>query len=746
MTRRPPGGQGGGGGGARPRLVFGAGGEAQIEVGARYPSRGKGVGTLSTVDDAGAGGDVGGGPPLDDGTAGPAVAPGYVDRVEILEQQVRQLTSRLAGWVEAQLIRAVDDRRNEMKVLRSELQLVVNEQLAGARAEVASLVNVEARRLEAGQEQLGERLDAMATRASEAVATTVALAGSASTEPERVDRLEALVSRALSELAAVKAAGDAVPDDARLDAFEQRVKAAMGRLSDSVEGRLVEVTSSREAELMARLDHLEHEASAVLDGSTTAQQSAQAARDHAELLEKQVKAALARLEEAVDARVADLGTVRDADVVAHRAGEVAHAEGLASLRAEVGAVQERADALEQRVKAAIGRLAESVEARVAGVTAATPADVVAVREEIEEAFASQLRDARAEISTAVADAHRRFLVSVDTLEERMSTLADESAAVRAALGDVVAVQETVSSDGRRIEALEVHTRRTDARLGEVVDAKLSELAGQRGADIDGLQRQFRAALDAHLTATRAEVTLALGEYREQLAAAVADLARRRDDLAALGARLDESRAEMSRVASLTGKLGQVQDQIQGTVATVAQRVEFLASTAAGEGGSLAPLRSDVRQLQAQVADLAEALAEAQARRRPPSVAKKPPPPSPPAPATAPARKVAAPAKTVAAPAKKVTPPAKKVVPAKKVAAPARKVAAPAKKVAAAARKVVVPAPPAVPAPLPRARKSAMAEAVAIARAATAAPSRKAAPAAKKTASAPKAPAARRRVQ
>src|SRR4051794_6949867 len=98
--------------------------------------------------------------PVDEArSAGPMAG---VDRRGALEPRVHGLTSRLASWVESQLVQALDDRRDDMTALRSELQAVVNEELDGFRAESASVVAVATLRLEAAQKQLGERLDEVA--------------------------------------------------------------------------------------------------------------------------------------------------------------------------------------------------------------------------------------------------------------------------------------------------------------------------------------------------------------------------------------------------------------------------------------------------------------------------------------------------------------------------------------------------------------------------------------------------------
>ena len=62
-----------------------------------------------------------------------------LDRLDVLEQQVRQLTGRLAGWVEAQLVQAIDERRDDLQALRAELQLMVSERVAGLRTETGSV-------------------------------------------------------------------------------------------------------------------------------------------------------------------------------------------------------------------------------------------------------------------------------------------------------------------------------------------------------------------------------------------------------------------------------------------------------------------------------------------------------------------------------------------------------------------------------------------------------------------------------
>ena len=603
--------------------------------------------------------EAGGSPgPLESGVA-------EVDKLDALEEQVHQLAVRLAGWVEAQLVQAVDTRRADMRALRSEI-----------------LSSVDAR---------------------------------------------------LAETATAPGADD-VP--ARIEGFEQRVKAAMGRLTDSVETRLAETTAAREAELEAlrttlgdRIDRLERDEAAAGESLAALRLSSRAATERMEALEQQVKAAVGRLEKSVEARV-------DGLVVQVAAA----ADGVTALQAEADAGPARAELLEQRVRSAMGRLAESVEARLAEVVAARPAELAAVRTELERAvtqqatelrteietvaaatrarasqvqerldaieqlhrdadqrFAAmaeaklaalrhdleetvtqQVREARTEIGTAVADAHRRFVVSVDELDERMTVATEQAAAAQAALARVEALPDAVASDGVRIEALEEHTRRTDARLGELVDAKLAELAASRVAEMAEARDQLRASVDAHLADTRAEVAFSLAEGRTEVAAGIHQVEQAVAAVDALSARVDgaaagvaEGRAEVAAaLAALDRRAAEAEDQIRRQVDELAVQVGALVKTASTEGGVLAPLRSDIRMLQVQLAELAEVVEQLRPKRKVAAPVKKAPrrvlPPPPP-----PAAKVAArPAKkVVAAPVKKVA--AKKAPAAKKSAASRR---------------------------------------------------------------------------
>jgi len=214
----------------------------------------------------------------------------------------------------------------------------------------------------------------------------------------------------------------------------------------------------------------------------------------------------------------------------------------------------------------------------------------------------------------VADAHRRFVISVDGLEE------------------------AASSARERIEALEVHTRRTDARLTELVDAKLAEVAGAPVAAlaemrtvVDGLRTHLHAALDAHLVATREDVARALDGSLGQLSSRAAELEEAAASVEA-GLRAAEQRIVETADAN-DRRLTAAQEESQETLAGVVARVDGLVRAAAAEAGALAPLRSDVRHLKAQVAELADLVAELRPKRKAP--AKKAP-----APAAAPAAKKA----------------------------------------------------------------------------------------------------------
>lgn len=649
-----------------------------------------------------------------------------VDRLQALEQQVRQLTSRLAGWVEAQLVQAVEDRRNDMKALRSELQLIVNEQLAGIRAESASVLSVATRRLEVGQEQLSERLDGVADRAAEAAQNAAAVTGSASSEARRLDLVEEQLDQRLARLndelhGQVRVAAER--HRAELDALraelqslvareperpvpsggdnglEQRVRSAMSRLSESMEAKLAEVAAARTAELDQvraaldaategmgdRVDGVARQVSTATDGVAALRSDVDEGAARAVALEQRVKSAVGRLTDSVEGRLGELSTVGKADldvlraevqkVLAQQATEIRTelAGATTALRARSTETKERLDALEDRQRQAGDRVEELVEAKLAEIVDRRRGELDELKGELQDSLARQLGESRSQIGTAVSDAHRRFLLSVERLDERMTALAEQVVGVASS---VETLNETVASDGHRIEALELHTRRTDARLTDLVESKLSELAGRQATDFDALRAQVRGVLDDHLAETQAEVLSTLAEGRQELAD-------QRAELAAETARLDELRAGLDRRAadtvatlealgtsvetalreaeerlaervqvrmadleSLAAQVAEARGEVASSSETLTRRytrgqerlkakmddlrakvdavAEESAKAAATEAGMLAPIRSDLRQLQTEMADLADALAQVGARKKPPA----PPPPKP----------------------------------------------------------------------------------------------------------------------
>jgi chromosome segregation ATPase len=489
------------------------------------------------------------------GGVGQAHAPGDVDRLEALEQQVRQLTSRLAGWVEAQLVQAVEDRRNDIKALRAELQIILNEQLAGMRAEAGSVLSVATRRLEVGQEQLTERLDAVAERAADAAATATALSGAPSVGSER------------------------------LDALEQRVRSAMSRLSDSVETRLTEVDKARQSELDALRSQLQAIDERVGEPASAAGLSALSTRLDQQLEEVAGQAAAAAttrswdlegLRSELTTRIEELQRTGGAvsgrvDAVAQQTSAVA--DEIGALRLEVKAGTARNDELEKRVKAAVGRLAESVENRLAEFAAQSTKETTTKLAEMANERRTELEAFKAELE--------------DTLTAQISAAADK-----------VQEQLDLAASAAQLESLQVafeeQADRTEARLD---------------------------AFDASVPATLREAEARLRQTMQA----------KQGDLEAVATRVAKARTEMNAtLASVHRKLARTEDLVERRLATVGDQVDALTRTAATEVGSLAPLRSDLRRLEGQVAELAEVVAELRPKRK------------------APTKKVASPAKKVAA--------------------------------------------------------------------------------------------------
>ena len=286
------------------------------------------------MDEAVLRGDVGRTPPR------PDAAPGEVDRLEALEQQVRQLTSRLAGWVEAQLVQALDDRRDDMKALRAELQVVVNEQLAGMRAEASSVLIVATRRLEVAQEQLSERLDTVAERAADAASKAIALSGASSTETERLELLEELVDQRLAlvpDLVKAQVAAAAERQRAEVAAARTELAALLDeRLAELASASTTSVSAVQErlaamsAGMNARLDDVAAQAAMAADDAEVLRAEASAGPDRVEAFEQRVRAAMGRLSDSVEARLAEVNAGRESGLEALRSGLTKRLDGLES--------------------------------------------------------------------------------------------------------------------------------------------------------------------------------------------------------------------------------------------------------------------------------------------------------------------------------------------------------------------------------------------------------------------------------
>lgn len=380
------------------------------------------------------------------GVAGPSPDDG--DRLEALERQVRQLMGRLAGWVESQLVQAVEDRRRDLRTLRAELQAGLDEQVAGARAEAASMLTVATRRLGVNHDELGERLQGVTRQAEQASERAVALGASAEAEA------------------------------ARTEAFEERVRSAMGRLTESVETRLAESAACRSADL----DVVRSELHAAIDE---------------------------RMEQSRAANASMLAPV--AERLEAVAGEASRTAGdVAALTASSAAEAARSEVFEERVRAAMFRLTESVDARLAEAASSRQADGDAMRREVlasMEARMPTLEAFRAELQSA--------------LDERLREIASQAATAKEG---VVALAASAEAESARTEAFEERVRAAIVRLTESVDVRLAEAATGREADVEGLRGEWRAAIDAGrdtvLEAFQAQLRPALDERLRAISASV----------------------------------------------------------------------------------------------------------------------------------------------------------------------------------------------------------------------------------
>lgn len=589
----------------------------------------------------------------------PPAAPDDLDRLEGLERQVRQLMSRLAGWVETQLVEAFDDRRRDLAALRSETAAEldalrtslaaersaapdgVEQRVRQAMNRLAETVEAQLAELTANREaeigalrrelaaELDERIMAAGSRTASAL--TGVQDRVAATDSRFSDRLAELAAEAAAAGAGVAAlTAEAETATARTEAFEQRVKAAMGRLSDSVEARLTEAASKRQEELDAFRAEV-------------------AAR--------------------TDALAAD----------AARAREIA-----GRIEGDSAKGGERVGVLEQQLKAALDRASAAMEARLAEQAAAAKAESGELRAEIEAVVTRNVAELREEVvagANAAKSGLGRTFARLDAVEAANTE-------TRRQLDERLAA--AVDADRARLDALELHTRRTDAKLGELVEAKFAELAGERGGELEAFRADMEAAVAKELGRVRLEVSTALEGASEELAASAARMAEQRaaweatlesqrnEVRAATAALLDAAREDVdSRLGGLEGRsaelhavlvatVAQTRSQldamldaarkelaegtqrmeaaraayldeapevavlatrhaeIRTTVGGLSERIDALTAAleraVATESGALAPLRSDLRALQDQVAELVAVAASRAAKK--PAVPKK----------------------------------------------------------------------------------------------------------------------------
>ncbi|MDQ6727515.1 MAG: hypothetical protein M3066_15295, partial [Actinomycetota bacterium] len=463
------------------------------------------------------------------------------DRLEVLEHQVRQLMSRLATWVESQLVQAVDDRRSDLRALRSELQAALNEQVAGVRAESASVLTVAVRRLSVNHEELAERLDDVTGRSAEAVAGVAALS-----------------------LATVA-------DTGRLEAIEHQLSQRIARLTDSVQTQLVDSADRRRSQLDAMRAELEaalgeqvtgaaRQAEQVAAQVAVLSAEAQAEGARTEAFEDRLRAAMTRLSESLEARLRDAAGLRLAELDALRLQlhtvieervEQSHAAG----NSMIGSVVERLEGVvgqASQAAEAVAALAVSVgagDARVAGLEEKVRTAVVGLQETVDARLAESVSGRRVEVEALRAELHALRTELQRLLDDRLRPVADRASEAAAGLA---AVSAAVQAETERTEAFEGRVRAAVVRITE-------SLAG-RQAEVDGL-REERAAVDAGrdaaLDALRAELQAAVDERFGAVSSAVdADAARQE----ALEERL---RGAISRLTeSVDGRLAERQADLE----------------------------------------------------------------------------------------------------------------------------------------------------------------------------------------
>jgi heparin binding hemagglutinin HbhA len=288
----------------------------------------------------------------------------------------------------------------------------------------------------------------------------------------------------------------------------------------------------------------------------------------------------------------------------------------------------------------MGRLTDSVETRMTEAATTRSADVDGLRSEMTKRIEELQRtgstirervDAVVQQTSAVADDVGALRVEAKAGTARNDELEKR---VKAAVGRLAASVET-----RLAEFAAQSTEETTTQLAQMADQRRAELEDTVTARLQEMRDEIRAAADktqAQLDALDASVPVALRDAEARLRQA---MQAKQGDLEAVATRVAKARTEMNAtLASVHRKLARTEDLVERRLAVVGDQVDALTKTAATEVGSLAPLRSDLRRLQGQVAELAEVVAELRPKRKAP--AKKA--------AASPAKKVAA------APAKKAT--------------------------------------------------------------------------------------------
>jgi hypothetical protein len=575
---------------------------------------------------------------VEDERAVPARA--EVDRLSVLEHQVRQLTSRLAAWVEAQLVEAMEDRRRELGVLRSELEVVVRGELSPLRSELdalrsevreagaarnpgaeveqrvrqammrltesieAQLAETEAARRSDGDalraalaSEIEERVAAAGARTSAALAAMQdQLAQRDARVSERLEAVAAEVTSAASGVTALTAEGEAARE--RTESFEQRVKAAMGRLSDSVEARLGEAATARQdelerfrSELAGRLEAVSSDSARAAESATRVEAAAGAGAEQVALLQQQLKAGLDRVLGTVDARLAEQASAAAAEwhqqldermvVASDQAAALASTSEV--LYSTVAADGARIEALELHTRRTDAKLQELVDEKYAQLSAERATELSRFRDELEAGVAAELGRLRAEVSTAVERASHELAAATALLAEQR---AGSEAALAAQVEEVRAATTSLLEAAREDVA---------ARVAQL-DGRRAELETTVTSTVDQVRAELATMADAFRTDVETRTA--------SLEARAAELAERAPELAAADAELAET------LASLGRKSARAEDRVRGKLAALGERIDGLAAAleraVAAESGALAPLRSDVRALQDQLAELVAA--------------------------------------------------------------------------------------------------------------------------------------------